>query len=707
MRSGGLLLRIPPALSRRPGRGVGRAAPLSLAAVLVASLAALPVAASPAPPGIPPDHAVSPAALPPPPGRTTLESRRPNGGFPNNRSVDPAISANGRYVAFTSWATNIAGAAAGLPVPVPAVYVRDRRTDKTVRVPLPPQFGGGQAAEPAISADGNVVAYTYQPPPGLIAQGSYVVAWDRKAGTTRIVSRTEKGTPADRSRQPSVSDDGRFIAYASDNPAIVNPDLNETDTDVFRYDRRTQKTILVSVSWTGESAFGDSSQPAISGDGTQVAFSSDAGDSLLDEDTGNGLQVYLRDIPAKRTERISVPPDGGPANGIAGAPSISADGRYVAFEAEATNLVAGDDDRAADVFRRDRRRGETILVSVTPGGAPGNAVSGQPAITRDGRMVAFASSATDLLAAPTGAVAGRLAAVANLRDAEVYERDLATGETIMISVSLSGGPGGRRSLAPAVAGNGRFVAWMSTSDVLVKGDNGGFADVFLRDLPPAPALNPPVLDYGSGAVGSPPVPMAAVLSNAGWSPLTAGKAKVTGAGKADFKIVADGCNERVLRRGEACTVSIAFAATKAGQRAATLQVPDDAAGSPRTAALRGRGSKAVLKVDPEVGRPGIVVIATGEGFPPGAQVRLSWSEGITPSMPVVVADGEGRFRVPVLVFHNDVIGRRELVAEPNGAGGFPTATAPMLVSEPPVEPPGFLFVIRRLIDLPILLLLRG
>lgn len=690
------------------GRAAGRAAAAALALAL---LSPLPAEAVPEQPDTGTDRAALPAALPPPPGRTTLESRRPNGGFPNARSLDPSISANGRYIAFVSYATNIAGSAitpAGVPVVMPAVYVRDRRTDTTIRLPLPPQLSvGGSATEPSISADGTVVAFTYQPPPGLTAVGSYVVAWDRQTGGTQIVSRTVKGTPADDSRQPSVSETGRYIAYASDNSAIVTPDLNETDTDVFRYDRVRKRTILVSVAWTGESAFGDSVQPSISADGKLVAFASDAGDSILDEDTGNGFQVYLRDIPGKRTERISVPLGGGPANGEAEAPSISASGRFVAFESDASNLAAGDDDRAADVFRRDRVAGETVLVSVTPAGVPGNANSGQAAISLDGRMVAFASSATDLVNPPFAAVNGRLAAVAPLRNAEVYERNLATGETILVSVSLSAGPAGGRNLLPAVAGNGRYVAFTSTSSVLVKGDKGGNPDVFLRDLPPSPALNPPVLDHGSRAVGSPPVPMAAVLSNAGWSPLAAGKAKVTGADKADFKVVADGCNGRVLGRGEACTVSVAFAPTKSGKRSATLAVPDDFTGSPRTARLRGSASKASLELDPEIGRPGIVVIATGEGFPPGAQVRLTWSAGITPAMPVIVADEGGTFRVPVLVFHNDLTGRRELVAEPLDGGAFPTAKAPMLVTEPPVAPPGFLLVIRRLIDLPILLLLRG
>ncbi len=630
-----LLLRIPAAL--RPG--TRRAAAIALALAL---LSPAPAAAVPSGAGSPGGPSTS-APLPPPPGTTTLVSQRRSGGFPNGGSAGPSISENGRYVAFTSAATNLVGAAsAAAQVPSPAVFVRDRRSGSTIRLPLPGGFsGGGAATEPSISSDGNVVAFTYQPPTTNLAAvlGSVVLAWDRHTGKTAIVSRTLKGSAADHSHQPSVSANGRYIAYTSENPSIARED-GQVNADVFRYDRTTQQTILVSVGTGGRTTSGNSTSPSISGNGNVVAFASDGGDTVVAEDTGAGSQVYVRTVGTARTERISGPPGGGAANGASAAPSISADGRYVAFESAASNLAPGDDGRFVDVFRRDRQTGTTVQVSVTPAGAPGGGASGQAAISRDGRMVAFASAAPDIVDTSAALADSHLAAVA-LRTSEVFERDVEAGETILVSVATTGGPGGSRSLVPAVGGGGRYVTFASLSSILVTGDKQSFADVFLRDFPPAPRLNPTVLDLGSRAVGTSALPAAAVLANTGWSPLTVSKATITGSNRADFGVTADGCDGRTLHRGEACTVTIDFTPKGRGLRTATLEIPDSFTGSPRTARLRGSGSRARLVLDPDLGPPGIVTIATGTGFPPGSSIRLRWSNGLTPRMPVVKADCAG------------------------------------------------------------------
>ncbi len=700
MRSSRLLLRIPAAL--RPS---GALTAVALALVLVTPA---PATASPADPLPAQGQAPPPAAsLPPPPGTTTLVSQRRGGGFANAGSTDPSISADGRYVAFTSAATNLVAGSA-TKVASRAVFVRDRRSGSTIRLPPPAGFSSGFASEPSISADGNVVAFTYQPPATLtevvVVTGTLVAAWDRRTGRTELVGRTLKGTTADRSSQPSVSTNGRYIAFTSQNPVLARED-GQANADVFRYDRTTKRTILVSIGSGGRTTSGSSTSPTISGNGNLVAFASDGGDSVVPENTGRGSQVYLRDIAAGRTERISTPPDGGAANGTASHPSISSDGRYVAFEATASNLAPGDDTQFADVFRRDRQTGTTVLVSVTPTGAPGGGSSGDAAISRDGRMVAFASAAPDLVDATTGLAEAHLAAL-DVRTSEVYERDVDAGETILVSVSTKGGPGGSLSDLPTVGGNGRYVAFASLSNLLVAGDRQSFADVFLRDFPPAPVLNPPVLDLGSRAVGTSALPSAAVLANTGWSPLRVSRSRISGSERKDFRVVADGCDGRTLHRGEACTVSVEFTPRRPGSRTATLQVPDSFTGSPRTARLRGTGSRARLVLDPDVGSPGIVVVATGSGFPPRTSVRLRWSIGITPRLRAVKADAKGRFRVQVLVFHGDVTGRRDLVAEAVDGTSFPPVSVRMLVAPGSVTPPGFLFL-RQFIDLPLMLLFRG
>ena len=283
MRPRGLLLRVPAALSPAARRvaaaalGLALVAPAAPALPVAASQGAAPLAAGPriaspapvTPPVGPPD-----APLPAPPGRTTLVSQRAGGGFPNNASAEPSISADGRYVAFASSATNIAGG--GGRRRNPAVYVLDRQRGRTIRLPLPPGFaGGGQAREPSISADGNVVAFTYQPPSGLAVPGSLVIAWDRGTGRSQVASRTSASEPAAGSREPSVSATGRFIAYTSNNVKIVAGDGD--NLDVFRFDRRTRDTDLVSVGFDGQPIGATSGAPSISGDGGVVAYVSDGG----------------------------------------------------------------------------------------------------------------------------------------------------------------------------------------------------------------------------------------------------------------------------------------------------------------------------------------------------------------------------------------------------------------------------------------------
>ena len=283
---------------------------------------------------------------------------------------------------------------------------------------------------------------------------------------------------------------------------------------------------------------------------------------------------------------------------------------------------------------------------------------------------------------------------------------MAAGETALVSVGLSGGPAGARSVGPVVAGNGRFVAFYSNAQTLVDGDTGRTVDVFIRDFPPVPQLNPAVVDFGSGAVGTGPVPGAAVLVNAGWGPLAVSGATINGSAKGDYTILLDGCAKTTLHRSEACTLTIGFSPKKTGARIATLNVADGYAGSPRTARLSGRGSLATLVLSSEVARPGLVVSATGSGFPPGAQVRLRWSRGITENLPVITADANGSFSQPLLVFHNDLLGERELLAESVGGSPFPPIAATLLVQEPPMGPPSF-EILRLLMDLPLVLMIRG
>jgi len=233
-------------------------------------------------------------------------------------------------------------------------------------------------------------------------------------------------------------------------------------------------TELVSQSSSGVQGDQDSELPAISADGRYVAFVSFA-ENLVPGDTNQSADVFVRDRVLGTTERVSVSSSGREADGnngllnLMGGPSISADGRFVAFSSEATNLVSGDRNKNPDVFVRDRQTGTTTRVSVATGGAEANAGGTAPAISRDGRFVAFESSSDNL--APDTNFTG-----------DIYLHDRQTGTTELISKAFDGGNANSSSFSPTLNGDGRFVYYTSFASNLVAGDNDdGSVDAYLFD----------------------------------------------------------------------------------------------------------------------------------------------------------------------------------------------------------------------------------
>lgn len=233
-------------------------------------------------------------------------------------------------------------------------------------------------------------------------------------------------------------------------------------------------TELVSQSSAGVQGDNDSELPAISSDGRYVAFVSFA-ENLVPGDTNQTADVFVRDRVLGTTERVSVSSSGRQSDGdsgllnLMGGPSISGDGRFVAFSSEGTNLVQGDRNNNADVFIRDRQTGTTTRVSVATGGAEANAGGTAPAISRDGRFVAFESFADNL--APDNNFTG-----------DIYLHDRQTGVTERISKSFDGGDSNSSSFAPTLNANGRFVYYTSFASNLVAGDNDeGSVDAYLLD----------------------------------------------------------------------------------------------------------------------------------------------------------------------------------------------------------------------------------
>jgi len=198
---------------------------------------------------------------------------------------------------------------------------------------------------------------------------------------------------------PSISADGRFVAFYSQASNLVPGDTNN-NTDIFVRDTLTNTTTRVSVDSAGNQGNDRSEGASISADGRFVAFQSHAS-NIVPGDTNLRPDIFVRDRLTNTTTGVSVDSAGNPANNGAYNPSISADGRFVAFESRASNIVPGDTNRSPDIFVRDTLTNTTTRVSVDSAGNPGNSSSDSPSISADGRFVAFDSKSSNLVPGDT------------------------------------------------------------------------------------------------------------------------------------------------------------------------------------------------------------------------------------------------------------------------------------------------------------------
>src|SRR5213596_2866410 len=315
----------------------------------------------------------------------------------------PALSANGRFIAFVSFATNLV---AGDTNAATDVFVHDRLTGTTERVSV--ASGGTEGNDAsfgfALSADGRFVAFQSDATnlvPGDTNGATDVFVRDRQTGMTERVSVASDVTQANNaSSYPVLSADGRFVAFDSAATDLVAGDTNGV-SDVFVHDRQTGRTERVSVASGGAQGNGNSggffAVPALSAAGRFVAFQS-AATNLVAGDTNGTTDVFVHDRQTGATERMSAASGGVQGNGFSAGPALSADGRFVAFRSAGTNLVAGDTNGATDVFVHDRQTGTTERVSVASGGTQGNDSSAGPALSAAGLLVAFHSTASNLVA---------------------------------------------------------------------------------------------------------------------------------------------------------------------------------------------------------------------------------------------------------------------------------------------------------------------
>ncbi|MEV0663129.1 TolB family protein [Actinomadura luteofluorescens] len=313
----------------------------------------------------------------------------------NGRSFEPSVSADGRYVAFTSQASNlVAGDANGTF----DVFLKDRWTGATtnLHVDSDEDQGNSAAFSPSVSADGRYVAFSsgsVNLVPGVDNGYRHIFLRDVTAGTTEAMSLNTAGEPlGDSSSEPSISADGRYVAFTSNASNAVPGDTNDT-YDVFVRDRTAMTTTRVSLTASG-GQFSGSGAPSISADGRYVAFGAGSDDGTS--------HVYRRDLQSGTTQQVSAGAGGASGNGDSGWPSISASGRFVTYESRATNLTPDEDtNEKIDVFVTDLLAQATTRVSVSSAGEQGDGRSEAMGISGDGRTVLFGSAASNLVAGDT------------------------------------------------------------------------------------------------------------------------------------------------------------------------------------------------------------------------------------------------------------------------------------------------------------------
>jgi len=306
----------------------------------------------------------------------------------------------------------------------------------------------------------------------FIAQVSYAQA---AIGSLEIISKNSVGTLGnDESYTGSISGDGSSISFVSVATNLVAGDTNAA-VDIFVYDVSTGDLERVSLSSLGAESNGDSGTPVITSDGRYVAFVSSA-TNLVAGDTNGAGDIFLYDRDNDTIELVSVAADDGLANDESFFPSISSDGRYVAFVSSATNLVAGDINGVDDIFVRDMTLGTTERVSVNSDEEELNNSSYTAMISKNGSYVVFESDATDAVAGDTNSAK------------DIFLRDLTLGTTEIISVDSNEVISNSDSFVSSlfspknvVTDDGRYVLFESSGTNLVSGDTNGSYDIFLRD----------------------------------------------------------------------------------------------------------------------------------------------------------------------------------------------------------------------------------
>lgn len=409
---------------------------------------------------------------------TELASVSSTGAQANNHSDVSNISGDGRFVVFWSGASNLVANDTNGRVDV---FLRDALNGTTSRLSL--TSGGNQidynlSGSPLISANGQIASFNTRD--DTVVPNDTNNTWDvflvdlTKNETTRVSVDSSGNQANGQSSSGGLSDDGRYIVFTSFADNLVPGDTNGVQ-DVFVHDRIFGITTRVNVDSAGKQSNAGMpngrSTPSISGDGRYVAFTSLA-DNLVSGDTNNVADVFIHDLVFGSTARVSVSNFGLQANGASESPMLSTDGKSISFLSEASNLVAGDTNGKKDVFvhRIFTWVSTTARVNVSSAEMQANDQAFRTAMSGDGRYISFYTPADNLVADDTNGAW------------DVFVRDTAKGITRRISKSRSGAQGNATSSGGSISKDGRYISFESSATNLANDDLNGVSDVFIRAL---------------------------------------------------------------------------------------------------------------------------------------------------------------------------------------------------------------------------------
>ena len=435
----------------------------------------------------------------------------------------------------TTYGYDAAGNLATTVLPSANGHAETRTWDRAGRLTRMRTVKGSSVLEDlryTLDATGNPTELRRQSVPGV-------------AATTRV-SLTSTGTQAvgGNSDAPTLSGDGSVVVFQSLATNLVIGDTN-MQMDVFSRNLASGLVHRASVSSSGTEGNGWSDDATTSGDGRYVVFRSQAS-NLVAGDTNGVADIFVRDVQAGTTTRVSVSSGGAQANGNNADPFISENGRYVVWRSSATNLVAGDTNARDDVFLRDLTTGTTTRESVSSSGAQAGDHSDSPSISADGSKVAFRS-----LGSSSGLVTGDTNGLP-----DIYVRERSTGTTKRVSVSSAGAQSNGNSFDPHISADGSTVVYVSAATNLVGGDTNALADIFVRRMLAGITERVSVSSTGQQANG------------ASFGPAPSGDGGVIGFESAATNLVAGDTNGKIdgfvrLRSGETQRISVSAAGAEA------------------------------------------------------------------------------------------------------------------------------------------------